>query len=470
MSGHRAPGSARASQDVLRRAGELLGGGRRLEVVETFRDSPNVLRCAVAGAAGGPTTVILKLTGAAGEPPTGWREEWVALEWLAKLGDPSFAPRCYGADPTAGVLVIEDVGGSESLLDVLMEGDGERAGHLLVALARRLGALHAATAGRGAELAELRRRRGLADRSTATHQAQDLRRLVDGLEPALRSVEAAVTAGFLDEASAVAAALERPGPFLTFTHGDPCPDNCRVEASDVRLIDFEDGGLRHAWTDGVFGRMLFPTCWCVRTIPEPVLAEMESVYAGAWTGMPRGDLERARLDACAYWLLATLGDHLPGTLEQDEVWGIATLRQRILSRLGAFLAVAGSGYGEIRRVAEALAEILPARWHGTADLAPFPAFAGTTDAGDDLAAYAGAYTGELGTVRIGLQHGQLFLHSPLLGENLPCLPREPETFAFKYGVLRFLRSAAGTLTGFEVDALGTTLEMKASAPPQGDGT
>ena len=40
-----------------------------------------------------------------------------------------------------------------------------------------------------------------------------------------------------------------PGPFLAFTHGDPAPTNNHVAGDEVRLLDFEYGGFRHALYD-----------------------------------------------------------------------------------------------------------------------------------------------------------------------------------------------------------------------------
>ena len=50
--------------------------------------------------------------------------------------------------------------------------------------------------------------------------------------------------------------------------------------------------------------------------------------------------ERAVVEACGFWLFNTLSRHLDGALEADHTCGIATMRQRLLARLEAFVGVA----------------------------------------------------------------------------------------------------------------------------------
>ncbi len=45
---------------------------------------------------------------------------------------------------------------------------------------------------------------------------------------------------------------------------------------------------------------------------------------------------RGILECCAYWTAFTLLELLNSVLVEDQQWGIATRRQRILARLEAF--------------------------------------------------------------------------------------------------------------------------------------
>jgi len=121
--------------------------------------------------------------------------------------------------------------------------------------------------------------------------------------------------------------------------------------------------------DGVYGWARFPTCWCVRDIPEPVVVQMESVYRRELVkGCPAAEDDatyfRAVADACAYWIVESLAHMLDRALEYSEPRGTSTNRQRILRRLAAFCQVAQrSGHLEaMRRTCERLLEELRRRW------------------------------------------------------------------------------------------------------------
>jgi aminoglycoside/choline kinase family phosphotransferase len=83
--------------------------------------------------------------------------ELAVLEYLTAMPVP-VAPRLLGADPDAGILLIEDLGPGTSLADSLLAGDRARAQADLAAYARALGALHAWSIGRPGDLAALRAR------------------------------------------------------------------------------------------------------------------------------------------------------------------------------------------------------------------------------------------------------------------------------------------------------------------------
>src|SRR6202012_421488 len=68
--------------------------------------------------------------------------ELAILEYLNGMPEP-VAPRLLGADPDAGILLMEDLGPGASLADSLLTGDRPRVQADLVAYAEALGAMHA---------------------------------------------------------------------------------------------------------------------------------------------------------------------------------------------------------------------------------------------------------------------------------------------------------------------------------------
>ena len=148
-----------------------------------------------------------------------------------------------------------------------------------------------------------------------------------------------------------------------------------VSAGSIRLHDFEFGAFRHALRDGVYGRMRFPSCWCVGDIPEPVVARMDAAYRaalaqGCAAARDDGLYRRAVAEACGFWLITTVGGMLEGAVEYDPVWGIATHRQRVVRRLAAFLPVADAAgaFPGLRETAVRLHEHLARRWGETLPL------------------------------------------------------------------------------------------------------
>jgi hypothetical protein len=81
--------------------------------------------------------------------------ELAALEFLNGM-ETAVAPRLFGADPGAGILVMEDLGPDASLAHSLLARDRGRAEADLDAYARALGSMHAWSSGRSDEFAGIR--------------------------------------------------------------------------------------------------------------------------------------------------------------------------------------------------------------------------------------------------------------------------------------------------------------------------
>jgi len=347
-----------------------------------------VLRCRNLSG-GAPSSFIIKQLAVENYDPrdtTSWDvrrflRDWVGAQFLNTI--PSVArcsPRFFAGDRASGFFILEDLGPHRSLVKPLLEEDAAGAASALLAFTTCLGRLHAATRGHSARFEslchDLSPEAGFVPWAGAEFHER-IKLLQAGLEQlAVRSETA-----FLQELETVSGAIERPGPFFTYVHGDPCPDNVFLNGQQVRFIDFEFGRFGHALIDATYGRMMFPTCWCANRLPQSLLSRMEAAYRtelvkGCSEAADDVVFEPALVGVCAFWLLNTLGWHLQGALREDRTWGIATVRSRLVARLETFVTIAGErGHlPAIRGVAERLLEDLCERWREAPPLPLYPAF------------------------------------------------------------------------------------------------
>ena len=346
-----------------------------------------VLRCRnISG--GAPPSVIIKHVVTDNYDPentTSWDvrrffRDWAGAAFLSTLPSiPSSSPRFYAGDRTLGFFILEDLGPHHSLVTPLLEETAASATTALRTFATALGRLHAATIGQSASFAHLSQaiRPPGAVSDPAVAFSEQAKRLQDVCERLAVRAEAR----FQQELEAVGGSMAHPGPFLVYVHGDPCPDNVFFTGEQLRLIDFEFGGFGHALLDGIYGRMMFPTCWCANRLPRALVAQMESEYrAELAAGCPEAQddsvFEIALVHVCASWVLNTLDRHLEAALQEDRLWGIATMRPRLLARLEAFITTAEEfdHLPAMRGTASRLLEVLVKRWPETPPLPLYPAF------------------------------------------------------------------------------------------------
>src|SRR5262249_61863412 len=121
-------------------------------------NSPVLRSCFLAAAPPAPPSVIVKRSKHAAI-----LEDWAASLFLEQLPrEPPLAPRCYGGDLPAQVIVLEDLSDGEGpgTRDFLLGDDPDRAAAALVEHLRLVGELHGATAGRSDDYVRVRRSLG----------------------------------------------------------------------------------------------------------------------------------------------------------------------------------------------------------------------------------------------------------------------------------------------------------------------
>lgn len=268
--------------DVLTRC---LGAPVTLGPPELIREGGRsvVVRCGVAGATElGVTMVVVKYLKA--KSALGFTD-WASLRFLAQTpAAADLAPGVYGGDADQRVVVLQDLGGSDTLETLLADGtseDRESAVHrAFQALALQYARLHGATADHRHESeGEFERICGQLPDATPPGRHAETERWLQGLPRIgewLEVAGCAAPAGYLDACRWVGDTYAEPGPFLTFTHGDPAPSNNHVSSQghDVRLLDFEYGAFRHALYDLTAWDVLCP-------LPERIVGAMRRVYRAA---------------------------------------------------------------------------------------------------------------------------------------------------------------------------------------------
>ena len=369
---------------VLSRA---LGRPVALEEVTVLREGPRstVLRCRVrprssdpAGPARGagpvpPTVVVKRLHPGS----TLGYTDWAALRFLGSLaGGQGLAPRVLGGDAPARVVLLEDLGPGGSLDALLQAPPGPPAARAArdacLALAAQYARLHVASRGQEAAFA-----RACAETPPAAPEGrhEEARRWTGGLERVRAWLDGAgcpVEPGLGAACERVAAVYAEPGPWLTFTHGDPAPTNNHVappapgRGPAVSLLDFEYGAFRHALYDLTAWDVLCP-------LPRDLLAAMRRRYraalgptlpagAGGAGDPPGGAFSAAWAEMVAFRALALLSWIPTRVLDANAPWvGDWTAREAILVALGRLrLALAGlAELAPIRRTAGRL-EFAPA--------------------------------------------------------------------------------------------------------------
>jgi hypothetical protein len=128
----------RAAESIL---ATYWGASVTVVAAEKIWDRYHIVRLHIAG---DDRSVVLKRTRAEnfGDRSRGFDAELAALEFLNSMEN-AVAPRLYGADPSAGILIVEDLGPGSSLADSLLARVRGHAEADLVSYARAMATMHA---------------------------------------------------------------------------------------------------------------------------------------------------------------------------------------------------------------------------------------------------------------------------------------------------------------------------------------
>ena len=376
---------------------ETFGGAVRLGAGEPLQEREHVTRFAVLEApASAPASVIAKRprlregqvydpeSADPTSPAASLFDDWAGLQFLSVvMGAASPAPRFYAGDRAVGLFLMEDLGQGVNPADILLGADAPAAENFLLDMAAALGQLHARTTAHADEFTQMRGALGPYDVSPLQKR---YRAWWGEFEKMLAGLRLTPRPGALADMDRILAAVADPGLFRAYTHGDPCPDNWTLVGDRLRLFDWENGRFRHALRDGVYGRMLFPTCWCMNRLPADLPERMEAAYrAELAQGCPAAADDtlfyQAVVEMCGFWTLGVCAGwprkKVAELIEADGPWGQATLRQRVLVRTEIFAQLTAQ-FGHLEALGATIGQVgahLRALWPVEAESLPvYPAF------------------------------------------------------------------------------------------------
>jgi hypothetical protein len=336
----------------------------------------SVMRCALAGDPGLPSSVIVKWLR---DDPSNFRvdlrqvaTERAALEFLAGIGF-AHSPRLIAADHEAGVLVLEDLAPRQPLDGQIRERGADALAEALFAFARAAGELGAVTAGRSARYGAIRSRYGATDPQAGRERG--LGPYWRDSRPLLEALGAPLSSAAKRDPAAVEEALLNPGQFLAFSNGDAWAGNFITSGSDGRLIDFEFADFRLAPVSAVWMHVPGPA-WI--TVDPSRAAELESTYRRALAaGIAEADDDRLFGFGIAVAALAEGCDRIGRFIVLDARPPGDTGRLQRVAALEAAAATAQQR-GALPDLAGWMADLaqwLRHRWPDTdVDLAALPAY------------------------------------------------------------------------------------------------
>ena len=279
--------------------------------------------------------------------------DWAGLEFLSCLKSESpSAPQFYGGSKENHFVLFEDFGKNHvSLVDSLTGNDKNYAVAALQSFMKRLGQFHSDSY----ENIQIYQRilEGLT--AGTPPEIDDRQNNFTDVESVFKKINISYTPEFQTEMGMILKSNLDSSPFITFIHGDICPDNVfdDMDKDELHLIDFEWGFIRSALLDGTYLRMNMPTCWCAKAIPEDLIDSLEEIYRQELISkIPAARSDECYRDAyilaCGFWVIKAFL-LIEDVLDKEDIWGSGPIpdkslwnpdenfvRPRILSRLKTF--------------------------------------------------------------------------------------------------------------------------------------
>lgn len=356
---------------------EVWGGSLSVRAVEMIGDGDHVARLRL----GDDRTVVLKRRRAEDLDDRAWvfDAEVAALDFLNGMPR-GVAPKLFGVNDQAGILLMEDFGAGSSLAHSLLGGDRGRAEADLVRYARALAAIHSWSIGRSGEFAQAWARRGGDGAPAAPVSEAPVSGASASLpEPEWMGAIATRKESFLAVMAQLGLAVDGAGDDIDelvsvlrgtaatgLVHGDLCPDNTHIADGDCRIFDFESSGWGAVALDTAYLLAPFPSCWCFAGLPSTVAEPALRAYkeAMAASGIDLGPEWHVDMTAAmAGWIVAR-GHVLGQALDEDMEFGTTTMRPRLLTLLRSFIVAAdrSGALPRLRDLAAAAHRELSGRW------------------------------------------------------------------------------------------------------------
>lgn len=314
------------------------------------------------------------------------RNDWAALQLLTDLsaGGVPLAPRCYGGDRNAPLVVMEDVGTGEGSPNLIVEGDdADAATESLLAYIRAIARLHGQTRGQSEQYYRLRRSIGPLSppkrlyhdpwSDAAVRTDAEIAAAVAEYHAVLEAVGTVATPGVDEEIVEATRRVEHdPGPWLALCQGDQNGQgNCLRGDGRLRLHDFGSGGFRHALIEGL---PHWITWGCTRRVPDAVMTAMDAAYRAVLAESrpllaAEPEFGQAAADAMTRWHIFHVISRVPDALRGDRPRGPATLRQQTIAWLDGYLtwseqhARTTALAGTARRLVQGLRDRWPPHTH-----------------------------------------------------------------------------------------------------------
>jgi hypothetical protein len=356
---------------------DILGGSKRSEVYRCLVKSDSKVL---------PTTVIIKKyvpqeketeTSASERIKEGLYAEWSGLQFLTNVSKKSIAPKLYIGNEDHSFVMLEDLGRATQLDHILAGNDKDFAEKSLLGLVETLAHMHGLTLQKR-ELFEKQQEKTFG-KIVCEHRNNVWERANQNILLLCEKLEISIPEIVVSQINNTQSFFSFDNPLSAYSHRDPCPDNCLWIEGSVRLIDFERGEFRNAFIDALYGRMHFPTCLCVGAIPKEIYQKMEIQYreilSEYYPDIKNDAVFAESVVTACLWHMAK---NIEYVFENDRELGLATTRQRIITRFRCF-AEATEEYQYMQETGKFILDIakkLERKWliEGFVELKPYCAF------------------------------------------------------------------------------------------------